>query len=169
MGPFGSALVYVTRKLWTVTATTTVVNSTTAGVLEPNPRKINGYFVAGVCNFKCTASNNYTLAHAQIDGALGPWSAFTAGGGFPNVAGGYEALCYTESNIGPGDGIMRPFQIPTRDNAATIANTDHNRIACPVIPNFLQFSYSGTVIGASPSYSLEVWVTLVGPMMQGQA
>lgn len=165
----GGALVYVTRKLWTITATTTVVNETVAGFLEPNPRHINGYFTAGICDFKCTAKNNYTLNHIQIDGALGPWGAVTPGGGFPNVAGGYEALCYTESNIGANDGILRPFQIPTRDNAATVANTDHNRVLCPVIPNFLQCSYSGTTAGAGPTMTIEVWVTLIGPMMQGQA
>lgn len=164
---FFGAMVRVVRKLWTITQTATVVNETVSGFLEPNPRHIGYHYTAGFCNIKVTAKNNITLQNVAIQGALGPPGATSPGGGFPNVAGFYEALVFTESNIGVADGITRPFQINTRDNAATIGNTDHNRVLCPVIPNFLLGSYSVLVIGAAPTITIEIWGVFVGPMMQG--
>ncbi|MGH6628100.1 MAG: hypothetical protein ACREB3_00025 [Burkholderiales bacterium] len=164
---FFGAMVRTTRKLWTITSTATVVKETVTGFLEPNPRHIGYQYVAGVCNIKVTAKNNMTLNAVGIEGALGPPQATTPGGGFPNVAGNYESLVYTESNIGLNDGITRPFQISTRDNSATLGNTDHNRIACPVIPNFLLGFYSTTVAGAAPTITIEIWATLIGVMIQG--
>ena len=164
---FFGAMVRVTRKLWTITQTGAVTDEIAAGFLEPNPRHIGFHYTAGIINFKVTAKNNLTLNNIGITGALGPPGAASPGGGFPNVAGGYELLAYTESNIGLGDGIVRPIQITTRDNAVTAANVDHNRVLCPVIPNFLLCKYTTRAPGAGPTITIEVWGTFVGPMLQG--
>lgn len=161
------AMVRVTRKLWTITQTATVVNETVSGILEPNPRHIGFYYTAGIINFKCTAKNNMTLQNQSIYGALGPPQATSPGGGFQVAGFGYEALVGTESNINVGDGITRPIQINTRDNSATAPNTDHNRVLCPVIPNFLRYDYSVLVTGGAPTITIEVWATLVGLMLHG--
>jgi hypothetical protein len=157
------AMVRITRKLWTITQTATVTDETVSGILEPNPRHIDGFFTAGVINFKCTAKNNMTIVQQSVVGALGPWSAITPGGGFSTAAFGPESLAATQSNIGVGDGILRPMQTLSRDSPDTLAN----RVLCPVIPNFLRYSYSVTVAGAAPTVTLEVWATLVGPMIHG--
>lgn len=157
------------RKLWTITQTAAVTNETVSGIFPVNPLHLNYSYLVGFINFKCTAKNNLTLNKLAVYGALGPAGAATPGGGFPNVAGDYEALAYTESNIGVGDGITRPMQINSRDNAGTVGNTDHNRITLPIVPNFLQLVYTTSAPGAGPTITIEVWGLFGGPMIQGYA
>ena len=166
-----SYIVTPPRAYWTIIATANAAFESVVGITPANPHRINHFFTAGLANFKVIAKNNYTLQTLSIVGALGAAGDASPGGGFPVMAmpGLYEALVWAEGDVAVGQGLVRPFQINTRNAASGYGDTDHNRIPIPIIPNFLQLAYSGATAGANPLIEIQVWLTFYGPMVQGRA